>query len=152
VRYFVITIDGAKFGPADPATLAEWTRQGRVTAESVLESETGFQRTTVQQVLNGASIPVPAPEALPDTQTIDNRRDQNLWVAGIAGVIGTIAFFASFYLISTILAIGLTSVSIHFAKRACAAEKPGGQTILILSSAVLLLSLGALCAHFVYGF
>jgi len=39
VRYFVVTQDGQRFGPADINTLQQWANEGRLLATSTLEEE-----------------------------------------------------------------------------------------------------------------
>lgn len=45
VYYFVIGEDGNRYGPADIDTLVQWTREGRLTAETIL-IERGTERQT----------------------------------------------------------------------------------------------------------
>ncbi|MBS1717483.1 MAG: hypothetical protein JSS72_07105 [Armatimonadetes bacterium] len=54
MRYFVIGPDGAAYGPADVATLAQWAAEGRIEASTILrEEESGetVEASTVEGVI-----------------------------------------------------------------------------------------------------
>ncbi|RYG45077.1 hypothetical protein EON79_13460 [bacterium] len=50
MRYFVISDDGSRYGPADVATLKQWALEGRVQSHLFLEEETGGRRLLASQV------------------------------------------------------------------------------------------------------
>lgn len=53
--YWVIGADGQAYGPADDATLAQWAREGRLTAQSALQDAATNQRIYAGQVPTLAS-------------------------------------------------------------------------------------------------
>jgi hypothetical protein len=64
VQYFVLWPDGQKFGPADVPTLQQWINEGRLTADSQLESVIDGSRCKVSDV-PGLSVGAPAAPATP---------------------------------------------------------------------------------------
>ena len=50
MRYYVITPDGQRYGPADVSTLNEWAAQGRVLPEFIFEEETTGRRVAPMTV------------------------------------------------------------------------------------------------------
>lgn len=66
MQYFVLWPDGQKFGPADVPTLQQWILEGRLTADSELESVIDGSRCKVSDV-PGLSVGAPAAPATPAT-------------------------------------------------------------------------------------
>lgn len=64
MQYFVLWPDGQKFGPADVPTLQQWILEGRLTADSELESVIDGSRCKVSDV-PGLSVGAPAAPAAP---------------------------------------------------------------------------------------
>lgn len=64
MRYFVVTADGQKFGPADVPTLQQWANEGRLLANSMLEEEISGNRVQASAV-PGLNLGGPAPQASP---------------------------------------------------------------------------------------
>lgn len=64
MQYFVLWPDGQKFGPADVPTLQQWINEGRLTADSELESVIDGSRCKVSDV-PGLSVGAPAAPAAP---------------------------------------------------------------------------------------
>ena len=67
MRYFVITSDGQKYGPADVPLLSQWAREGRLSPTSMLEGEDGTQ--VVASQLPGLSFPETAAPMTPPVQS-----------------------------------------------------------------------------------
>ncbi|MEI7987288.1 MAG: hypothetical protein WCI55_16820 [Armatimonadota bacterium] len=116
--YFVVGLDGEKFGPVDVLTLNHWVQDGRVTPDSTLEDV-----STGQQVL-ASSIPeldFPAISAVSQGNPQSNYpRDQiaagidegakdleTAWLFASTGIIGSIVFlfFCPIFSIINVLSI-----------------------------------------------
>jgi hypothetical protein len=74
VRYFVVTQDGQRFGPADVNTLQQWANEGRLLATTTLEEEISGNRVLAGSVpgLNlggGTAAPYGYPTQAPTQQT-----------------------------------------------------------------------------------
>lgn len=63
-KFFVFGVDGNKYGPADVPTLAAWAREGRLDANTVLESVSDMTRrsaVSVPGIINAQSNPYAQP-------------------------------------------------------------------------------------------
>ena len=60
MKFYVIWIDGRRFGPADVATLNEWAKQGRVKPDTDLENAETGERAKARDV-PGIQFPSAAP-------------------------------------------------------------------------------------------
>lgn len=79
MRYFVVTSDGQKFGPADVPTLQQWATEGRLLATSMLEEEISGNRVPASGV-PGLNLGAPAPPGntyTPPTATSNPYSDPN---------------------------------------------------------------------------
>ena len=64
--YWVIGADGQSYGPADEQMLAQWTREGRLVAGSLLQDVATNQRVQASQVPAVAAALAPAgPQGMP---------------------------------------------------------------------------------------
>lgn len=74
MRYFVVSQNGL-FGPADAVQIAQWAREGRVGADTVLREEStgkelaasslpGIAFNTFQQIPGGVVVPAPSPSSM----------------------------------------------------------------------------------------
>ena len=61
--YFIIAIDGKRYGPADSALISQWAAEGRVIATTIVEDATTGARMPASQ-LEGVELP---PEAVSKT-------------------------------------------------------------------------------------
>jgi len=50
MQYYVVADDGQKYGPADVPTLAQWAQEGRLNANTLLESMQDASRAPASQV------------------------------------------------------------------------------------------------------
>ena len=64
LRYFVISPDGSKYGPADINMLRAWVVEGRITPDTILEEEQSHQRVAARLVA-GLSFGGEAPSMIP---------------------------------------------------------------------------------------
>jgi hypothetical protein len=103
VRYYVVSQDGQKYGPADIPTLNAWIVEGRLLPTNLLEDEASGQRVTASSVaeLNfPAAQPMQQPPGFgggqPYQQTYarpmmggdDGSTDvRNAWMCGVAGLL-----------------------------------------------------------------
>lgn len=68
MRYFVVTPDGQRYGPADIPTLQQWVQEGRIVPSAMLEEEISGNRVQASAVpgLNfGGGAPTAQPTANP---------------------------------------------------------------------------------------
>lgn len=148
----MLASDGSLFGPADAPTLAEWLTQGRITAASMLESEVSFERSTVEQVLAQAGIPLPPPPAPKDSTDISAAVSASyVRLAWMLGACGTFGFLAGFWMLPPAIGAVLSTIGVHLARKACAAEHRGGQAALLFNAIILFLSVCVFCFHILVG-
>jgi hypothetical protein len=111
MRYFVISPDGQRFGPADLDTLNQWSREGRIGPPTLLQAETGGA-TFAASLLDGLSFPAAAiPPSFANYQrtsgltTDDGSKDlRQAWIAGILSPI--LSFMCIFGLAATLFGFG----------------------------------------------
>ncbi len=63
MKYFVLWHDGRKFGPADLETLTQWATEGRIQADTILESDADGSTTTIGEL--GIAVAAPQVHLLP---------------------------------------------------------------------------------------
>ena len=81
MQYFVVWPDGQKFGPADVSVLNQWATEGRINADTMLESVVDGSRVKAGEVpgivlpvtsqASPSSEPEPTPQATPNEETTD---------------------------------------------------------------------------------
>ena len=99
VRYYVISSDGQRYGPADLATLNEWASQGRLLAHQLVEEETTGVRYTAstltgltfgqQQTYQAPGQPNPGYASYPRADgSFDNGAEElkQAWICGVVGL------------------------------------------------------------------
>jgi hypothetical protein len=59
VQYFVVAADGQKYGPAPIDTLNLWSAEGRITAETLLESVSTGLQLPASRILSHLAVPTP---------------------------------------------------------------------------------------------
>ncbi len=59
VQYFVVAADGQKYGPAPIDTLNVWSEEGRITAETLLESVSTGLQLPASRILSHLAAPTP---------------------------------------------------------------------------------------------
>ncbi|HXK12651.1 MAG TPA: GYF domain-containing protein [Vicinamibacteria bacterium] len=65
-RYLLHLPDGTEYGPVDRATLEEWTREGRVPAQTLVWREGSPEWVSLEKAFEGASEAAPPAAAAPD--------------------------------------------------------------------------------------
>ncbi|CAN5556038.1 hypothetical protein BH11ARM2_BH11ARM2_38280 [soil metagenome] len=91
VRYFVLSDDGNKYGPADVAALAQWVREGRLLSHQFLEEEGTGRRVKATEVpglvFGAGAAPGEAAVGYPRPTYQDaSAETRNAWIAGVAGL------------------------------------------------------------------
>jgi hypothetical protein len=103
VRYYVVSQDGQKYGPADIPTLNGWIVEGRLLPTNLLEDETSGQRVPASSIAE-LNFPATQPSqpspgfagGQPYQQTYarpmmggdDGSTDiRNAWICGVAGLV-----------------------------------------------------------------
>lgn len=81
MRYFVISLDGQKYGPADIPTLQRWIDEGRILPNTFLEEEIGGARLQAGGVLALRFAPQ-APTQTANPYAAGNPYSQNPYGAG----------------------------------------------------------------------
>lgn len=98
MRYFVHHPNGERYGPVESKTLHQWSREGRLTTDSLLEEETSGHRFTASQ-LPGLEFAAPASQdwSVAPSQTPVNYGPQRdfgqtdlttAWILGAASFAG----------------------------------------------------------------
>ncbi len=73
MRYFVVSLDGQKYGPADIPTLQQWIAEGRIMPNTYLEEEIGgarMQAAGVQTLRFPVDQPISPPTAMQAYQSV----------------------------------------------------------------------------------
>ncbi len=157
MRYFVITDDGNRYGPADLETLNQWIQEGRLLATTLLEEEASGARiaasavpeltfpipapgaTTGQAPGGGASPPTSGPASNPYSAPYQrpgpggtyagDYGNNDIVVSWVLGVVGLLC-----------CGIILAPIGIVFANRAKEKGNPGSQAPLVFNIVVTVLS------------
>lgn len=69
MRYFVVSLDGQKYGPADIPTLQQWIGEGRILPNTYLEEEIGGARLQAGGVRDLRFTPEAPPAMTPPPAT-----------------------------------------------------------------------------------
>ncbi|RYG34758.1 hypothetical protein EON81_14675 [bacterium] len=105
MRYFVISDDGSRYGPADLATLKQWAQEGRLLGTQYLEEETGGRRILAAELTGltfappagGGYAPGAAAAAYPRQGFADASKDMNQgWIFGVLSIFCCPIIFAYF--------------------------------------------------------
>lgn len=149
MRYYVVSSDGQKFGPADLNTLKEWVQQGRIDGSTMLEEEVGSARMAAIGIAGlfpqGATIgPYSAPR--PDNQTVYRRSPESLEKAvRVSYVCAALSFLAAIGgLLIWEICVAAVFIAVYGAsesKQANDAGLAGGQVGLILNAIALVIAL-----------
>ncbi|MEZ0327343.1 MAG: hypothetical protein ACAH95_15705 [Fimbriimonas sp.] len=128
MRYYVISNDGQRYGPADLATLNQWAQQGRLLANQLVEDETSGVRVVAsslpglffpqQQPSQAAAQPFnPTPSLYPHQTFVSQS-----WTLGTLGLISSAGICCCGLI--PLLGFFLSLLGIILATRAHAAGNP----------------------------
>jgi hypothetical protein len=144
VRYYVISSDGQRYGPADIETLNQWVAEGRLLPHQMVENEDTGERQTASSVegLNFQAAAAPIVDAYapgqqyqqhyyrPNTFDATSQKDvTTAWVLGAFGILccGCIGIFTSIF-------------GLQAANRAIAKGNPAGNAPRTFNIVVLVLN------------